>query len=87
MMNRILLESNLRESFDISIMDTSRGEAGEGKGGSLAPINFLYFFRQLGQLLVILAVRRPTIVHQSITWGPAFWKETIFMLLCADVSA
>jgi glycosyltransferase involved in cell wall biosynthesis len=82
MVDQTLLESQaLNECFDMALLDTSRGERGSGKEGSFAAINFVYIVGQTWTLLKILVTRRPAILHQTITWGLAFWKESWFMLL------
>ncbi|HJZ04294.1 MAG TPA: glycosyltransferase family 4 protein [Patescibacteria group bacterium] len=81
MVNKILLESRLSKDFELHNIDTGRGKLGEGKEGTLAFINFYYYSCQIIQLLWILAFKRPNILHQSVTWGKAFWKEVSFMLL------
>jgi glycosyltransferase involved in cell wall biosynthesis len=82
MVNKILLESRgLNESFEIDHLNTNRGKAGADKVATLAPINLVYFIGQTFNLLKILVIKRPRILHQSVSWGIAFWKEAFFMLL------
>jgi glycosyltransferase involved in cell wall biosynthesis len=82
MVNKILLESQgLNESFEMDHLNTNRGKAGADKVGTLAFINLVYFISQAFNLLRKLVIRRPQILHQSVTWGIAFWKEVFFMLL------
>jgi glycosyltransferase involved in cell wall biosynthesis len=65
----------------MQLLNTSRGKVGNGLEGTLAPVNFLYFFRQVVRLLALLVFRRPAILHQTVTDGVGFWKESTFMLL------
>ena len=82
MVNQTLLESEaLNRCFEFSILDTGRDERGAGKESSWAAINLWYFARQAAELVRRLIVERPEIVHQSISWGLAFWKEACLMLL------
>jgi glycosyltransferase involved in cell wall biosynthesis/GT2 family glycosyltransferase len=81
MFNEILLSSYLTDEFEILHLDTTRTEAGEGKAGSLAVVNFYYFSRQILELLFILITRRPAVMHQPVTDRIGFWKEGVFMLL------
>ncbi len=81
MFNDILLASRLREGFELIHLDTTRTAAGTGKANTFAPINVLYFARQYIRLALLLATRRPGIMHQPITAGISFWKEGAFMAL------
>ncbi len=82
MVNQTLLESEaLNTCFELSILDTGRDERGVGKESTWAAINLWYFARQAVELLRRLIVERPDVVHQSISWGLAFWKEACLMLL------
>lgn len=87
MVNSILLHSDLNENFEMLSLDTGRTKAGSGKETTLAPINFLYFFQQLWRLLVIMVTKRPKLIHQSVTYGPAFWKEHTFILIARLLGA
>lgn len=77
----ILLTSRLDTGFELIHLDTTRTEAGRGKGATLAPINIVYFIRQLMQLVWIVLTRRPRIMHQPLTTGLAFWKWDAFMCM------
>ncbi|NDJ76223.1 MAG: glycosyltransferase [Chloroflexi bacterium] len=81
MFNQILLASDLKARFNIRHLDTTRTDAGAGKAGTLALINFVYLFKQILQLLSILIFYRPHIMHLPITDRIAFWKEGMFMLV------
>ena len=82
MVNKILLESHgLNEGFEMYYLNTSRGKVGADKVGTLALINLYYFVGQAFKLLRILVIKRPLILHQSVSSGIAFWKGAFFMLL------
>ncbi len=81
MFNEILLASPLRERFELIHLDTTRPPESMDKVATLSPVNFVYFFRQMWQLLVILLARRPDLMHQPVTARISFWKEGAFMLL------
>jgi glycosyltransferase involved in cell wall biosynthesis len=81
MTNDILLRSALADRYELLRLDTSRGTAGRGKAQTAAPINFVYFARQMLQLLGILLFRRPDAIHQPITSRLAFRKEVAFLAL------
>lgn len=81
MFNQILLTSDLAQRYELLHLDTTRTPMGAGKAGTLALINFYYFFRQLVALSTILVLRRPALMHVPITDRIAFWKEGAFMLL------
>jgi glycosyltransferase involved in cell wall biosynthesis len=81
MVNKIILETDLRDEFDLYHLDTDRGRTGPGKEGTLALVNFWLFIRQFFRLGWLFFSKRPQIMHQSITWGASFWKETSFILL------
>lgn len=81
MFNDILFSSDLAQKYDLRHLDTTRTASGHGKAGTLALINFYYFFRQIVELIVTFIFRRPAVMHQPITDRIAFWKEGVFMLL------
>ena len=81
MVNKTILESDLAVDFELSFLDTGRGNAGQGKEGTMALINFVYLARQALRLLFVLIFNRPDIMHQSVTSGISFWKESFLMLL------
>ncbi len=81
MFNEILLASPLRERFELIHLDTTRPPESMDRVATLSPVNFLFFFRQLWRLLMILLTRRPALMHQPITARVSFWKEGAFMLL------
>lgn len=85
MVNKILSESLMNGDFEIDILDTGRGQAGQGKEATLAFINLYYFIIQSFKLLRKLLLNRPKIIHQSVTWGIAFWKESFFILLARSL--
>ncbi|MDR3575107.1 MAG: glycosyltransferase family 4 protein [Anaerolineaceae bacterium] len=79
--NRILLESDgLNSNFEMYLLNTNRGAAGSDKVGTLSLINVYYFINQAINLFRILIIKRPDILHQAVTWGISFWKESFFML-------
>jgi len=78
--DHVLLTCSLNNRFEMLLLNTSRTKAGDGKDNSLALINLYYYFTQLSRLLWILLFQRPQIVHQSVTDGIAFFKETSFLL-------
>ena len=81
MFNEILLASPLRERFELIHLDTTRPQESMDKVATLSPVNFLFFFRQMWRLLVILLTRRPALMHQPITDRVSYFKEGAFMLL------
>jgi glycosyltransferase involved in cell wall biosynthesis len=81
MFNEILLGSPLlRDKFDLLHLDTTRPAESADKVATLAPVNFLFFFRQWLRLVQICLFQRPKIMHQPITDRVSFFKEAIFML-------
>lgn len=81
MFTETLLASGLRERFELLHLDTTRSSSSAGKAATLAPVNALLFFRQALRLLGLLARRRPELLHQPVTSGLSFWKESAFMAL------
>lgn len=81
MFNEILLSSDLAQKYELMHLDTTRTDAGHGKAGTLALINFYYFFKQIVELLYIFIFRRPAVVHVPVTDRIAFWKEGVLMFL------
>lgn len=79
MFTETLLASRLGDAFEFLHLDTTRTAAGAGRAATLAPVNLLYFVRQLARLAWLIATRRPRIVHQPVTSGISFWKEAAFM--------
>ncbi|HVU13048.1 MAG TPA: glycosyltransferase family 4 protein [Phototrophicaceae bacterium] len=79
MFNEILLNSPLREQFCLRHLDTSRPPQYARQIGRFAPINLLLFAQQLVQLLILIIGWRPQIMHEPITDGIAFFKESAFM--------
>ncbi|MBI5931810.1 MAG: glycosyltransferase family 4 protein [Chloroflexi bacterium] len=81
MFNEILLASEgLRQDYEMLHLNTSRPENTIEKVATMAPTNFLLFFKQWLQLVKILITQRPRIMHQPITDRISFYKEGVFML-------
>jgi glycosyltransferase involved in cell wall biosynthesis len=77
----LLSSASLREKYELIHLDTSRGKHGAGVAGKFAPVNILYFARQIAQFLKIGLRDRPQITHIPINMSWAFWKEAAFILL------